>query len=161
MTLNVFVTVVFVTTLLKVNDDGVTVRGSTALPFNVTVFDWAPPPLMVTVAVWLGLFDVGLYCTSTMTPVAAAAAEIFVVPIEKKPELSLSVSVRLPVRLVPETVKPSIYAPLGTPLKDNDDGLTEMVGVMAVPFNATVATVVPSLFLMLTVALCVPAEVGL
>ena len=58
MTLNVLVTVVFVTTLLKVNDDGVTVRGSTALPFNVTVFDWAPPPLMVTVAVWLGLFDV-------------------------------------------------------------------------------------------------------
>ena len=159
MILNVLVTVVFVTTLLKVKDDGVTVRGSTALPFSVTVFDWAPPPLMVTVAVWLGLFDVGLYCTSTMTPAAAAAAEILVVPIEKKPELSFKVSVRLPVKLVPETVKPSRYAPLGTPLKDNDDGLTVMVGVIAVPFNATVLAIVP--LPMLTVALCVPAEVGL
>ena len=86
---------------------------------------------------------------------------MLVLSIVNTPELSLSVSVRLPVKFVPLTVKPSRYTPLGTPLKVNDDGLTVMVGVTAVPFNATVATVVPSLVLMLTVALWVPAEVGL
>ena len=160
MTVNVLLTTLFVGTLLKVNVVGVTVRISSAVPVRVTVLDDAPPPLMLTVALWVP-GDLGLYSTSTTAPAAAAAGEILVVPIEKNPELSFKVNVRLPVRLVPETVKPSRYAPLGTPLNDNDDGLTVIVGVMAVPFNATVPIVVPSLVLILTVALWVPAAVGL
>ena len=96
-----------------------------------------------------------------MTPDAACAALMLVLSIVKNPETSFNVNVRLPVRFVPLTVKPSRYAPLGTPLNDNDDGLTVMVGVTAVPFNATVAFVVPSLVLMLTEALWVPAAEGL
>ena len=81
---------------------------------------------------------------------------MLVLSIENTPVAPERVSVRLPVRFAPLTVKPSRYAPFGTPLKLNEDGLTVIVGVTAVPFNETVIPL-----LMLTVALWVPAEVGL